>query len=474
MKQTILFALLFTIVGLQSCQKWLDVQPEDKFIEDQIFTNPTTFAEALNGIYLEIGSSKLYGETLTLSTLDLFAQLYYGGPSSTYTYYNYGALNYDQDNIKSKLKATWTSMYVTIGNINQFLKNLEIHKDVLSQSQYEQYKGEALGLRAFLHFDLYRMFSPAFSSTEPYLETIPYYTSLSLNIEPFRTQESLVQQLLDDVEQAEYYLQGDPIISELGTTNQNSYRFNYFAALALKARIYYYTKNDSEAYKAAYKIISQDSKFPWINHSLATGGAGYTDRIFYSENIFAVYNSKLYDRYTALFSGSSNSNQTVLSTGPEDYVNQIYENNMADYRYVYSWATSQTGGVTHKVFNKYSPIVDPVNTVVYSKFAVPVFKKSEMYLIASQTAANPTEALSLLNQVRRARNIPTDIINYSDYSSELAKEYRKEFFGEGQLFYFYKRNGVTVIPSPNSLAGTMTVSIGKYVLPIPEDEYTGR
>jgi hypothetical protein len=47
----------------------------------------------------------------------------------------------------------------------------------------------------------------------------------------------------------------------------------------------------------------------------------------------------------------------------------------------------------------------------------------------------------------------------------LTKEYQKEFFSEGQLFYYYKRQGFTQIPMTTIAANDVI-----YVLPIPEEE----
>ena len=46
-------------------------------------------------------------------------------------------------------------------------------------------------------------------------------------------------------------------------------------------------------------------------------------------------------------------------------------------------------------------------------------------------------------------------------------EYRREFFGEGQMFYTYKRNGST------SMLWNSSTNIGEnvYVLPLPTTEY---
>jgi hypothetical protein len=48
---------------------------------------------------------------------------------------------------------------------------------------------------------------------------------------------------------------------------------------------------------------------------------------------------------------------------------------------------------------------------------------------------------------------------------EIAKEYIKEFYAEGQLFFYYKRLGT--LPVPRS-AVTMTAQT--YVFPLPDNE----
>ena len=58
-----------------------------------------------------------------------------------------------------------------------------------------------------------------------------------------------------------------------------------------------------------------------------------------------------------------------------------------------------------------------------------------------------------------------DGITSEKLTTEIEKEWKKEFLGEGQMFYFYKRLGYTNFPN-TSLPITESV----YVLPIPEDE----
>jgi hypothetical protein len=51
--------------------------------------------------------------------------------------------------------------------------------------------------------------------------------------------------------------------------------------------------------------------------------------------------------------------------------------------------------------------------------------------------------------------------------AELQKEYRKEFISEGQLFFYYKRNGLTQMPG---LSAQIIADDRIYRLPYPDNE----
>ena len=48
----------------------------------------------------------------------------------------------------------------------------------------------------------------------------------------------------------------------------------------------------------------------------------------------------------------------------------------------------------------------------------------------------------------------------------LEKEYRKEFYGEGQMFYYYKRHRVEQYTWP----AAFSVDAAKYVIPRPDSQ----
>src|SRR5690606_24722049 len=99
---------------------------------------------------------------------------------------------------------------------------------------------------------------------------------------------------------------------------------------------------------------------------------------------------------------------------------------------------------------------------------IPVIRLSEMYYIAAEAETDPQLALGYLNTVRTARVLPAlDDLTSGDFKNELLKAYRKEFFGEGQLWFYYKRLNVAQIPNSPE-ATTMTEE--KYVFPLPVAE----
>ncbi|MEG1950308.1 MAG: RagB/SusD family nutrient uptake outer membrane protein, partial [Odoribacter sp.] len=73
---------------------------------------------------------------------------------------------------------------------------------------------------------------------------------------------------------------------------------------------------------------------------------------------------------------------------------------------------------------------------------MPLIRLSEMYYIQSECENDLAKSTAWLSQVRLARG--ADELNvFKDEEEKMNKleiEYRKEFYGEGQLWYFLKRN----------------------------------
>lgn len=463
--------VLFTLFS--SCTSWLEIQPEDKLTEQQIYATREGIAEVLNGLYLKIGSNNLYGQNLTLDKLDLFAHRYHAYATNS-RYYSYIHHDYTDDAVNNSIQAIWDGLYDVIGNSNQFLTNLEKFKGVLATAQEEQYKGEALAIRSLAYLDLLRLFGPVYT-LDSTATSIPYYTTLGGRVGDFLPANRVLQYVLGDLDKAVAYLHQDPILLENGTDNYNNYRLHRYAALMLKARALLWRGSvaDKAAALATVKeVIANASKFPWVTHDAITGNSADADRIFSTEILFGTFNSRLYEVQNAIFA-SNITELRILSTGPMNFVTTVYESNSGDYRYEYAWPYPSGGAVPFRTFIKYQ---DLTTSDLTRRYTVPIIRLSEAYYIAAETETDPDRALEYLNTVRQKRNLSVDITDHGSFRNELTKEYLKEFYGEGQLWYYYKRNQFRVISSPNAVSGigTVNIALSAYVFPIPDSETISR
>ena len=72
MKQyVIIITLISTLLGGSSCKEWLKVDSEDRIMEDALFQSESGFFTALNGVYVHLLNTNLYGRTLTAGTFDI-------------------------------------------------------------------------------------------------------------------------------------------------------------------------------------------------------------------------------------------------------------------------------------------------------------------------------------------------------------------------------------------------------------------
>jgi starch-binding outer membrane protein, SusD/RagB family len=468
----IIFGLL-CVAGLTSCKKWLDVPPADKFTEDQVFGSAAGVEQALNGVYLDMSKSKLYGGNLTMTALEIFAQRYNLGDSRR-SDYPYSQFAFGDEPVKSTLDNIWTSAYIDIVNLNKFLSSLDASKGVLTSSDDSLYRGEAIALRAMLHFDLLRMFGPMYNNVDSIKPAISYYRQVVKTITPLPQANQVMDSITADLATAERLLSNDPVMTRGVVSVPESdgqdfkrlrnYRLNYFAVKALQARVNLYRGNKPEALAAAATVIQNaDTKFPWIVPAKIISEKANPDRVFSTEVLFGLQSLDMYDNFRGLF--SADLADGVILAPIDTRLKTFYENNESDYRYIYSWLIA--GNKSYRTFYKYAPPAE-FNKAPQA-YMVPLIRKSEVYYIAAEAEANSATARGYLNTVRFNRGL-ADLASNANINTELQKEYQKEFYGEGQLFYYYKRRGVTSIPNGNAATGNVSMNATKYVFPLPLSE----
>ena len=477
-------AILVGCVLFTSCDDFLDVKPENQFLEDAMFSTPIGIQTVLNGIYLDMTSGALYGGNLTMSTVDIFAQLYNTDTPSQHTYEEYKKINYTASNVRGSIDNIWTSAYVNILNINNFIKQVEARDNLLPENEENILLGEAYALRAMHHFDLLRLFGPVYVKS-PEDPSIPYNVEVQSSVTPLLKASEVMEKILADLMSAETFLENDPI-REFGKINVSQeeqlepddplfkyresdfYRFrnkrlNYYAVKALQARVNLYAGNNTAALTAAKLVIDEASQwFPWTSFRDVISAGANPDRNFSSEIIFGLNNNDLYSQHRGFFAASLEETRILAAKSKLDF---FFEGNENDYRRLSSWALPTLGEHSFPTFFKYADVHD---TRKEFRFFQPLIRMSEMYLIASELEANETDALTYLNAQRFNRGIP-NIDPGADIQEEILKEYRREFYAEGQMFFYYKRKNISEIPNANS-SRTIDMGDAQYIAPLPDSE----
>lgn len=169
MKKYISHILCMAAVGccLTACSDFLDVTPRDKVLEADQYATETGIQGALNGLYRQFISTDLYGGNLSYTSLDAMGHFYAYPPvrpSGTFLSQSLFFLcngSYEEyESVESLFSGVWSKAYNTLFNINFFLKSMEESNAVINADNKDVIMGEAYGLRAYLHFDLFRLFGP--------------------------------------------------------------------------------------------------------------------------------------------------------------------------------------------------------------------------------------------------------------------------------------------------------------------------
>ena len=473
-KVIIILTALAGSLFFNSCNSWLDVKPYDSMAEEQLYSTENGIQRALNGLYLSLASNDLYAENLGGGAIDVLGQRY--KLSSEHSYYDLSEYKYTNDGPKETFEAIWKAAYKLIADCNEFLEQVPRHQDLLSQGNYKMMMGEALAIRTLLHFDMFRIFGPVYTEANKQEASIPYYSMVTDVTQPILSTEELVEHLFTDIDSAIVLLSKDVILADgvvkgEGFWDYRNLRLNYYAVWALKARMCWYLGNAyaDEAYRIATALLEgKDPKTNEVNNfntvfEPVSQNVAVTDRVFFNEELFALHNMKRTTVYKELFSSDLEDNNILLST--EDYMNKLFDE-PNDYRW-HSWEVAtgrQTSGLM--VFVKYVEQTENRNDP-YLYEIQSMLRLSELYLIAAATAPDDATVTAWLEKLRMMRGYQSGMVG-SDAQKVLRQEWEKEFYGEGQYYYFLKRNGKTSVSGPNGSKKP------NYVIPLPESETNNR
>lgn len=464
-----LFISLFCILTIGSCNEWLSVNPKTEVTKEEAFKTEKGFMDALIGCYIELKSQNAYGYELTMMTTELLVNAWdveVGSENEAFTFHNYS-----HSGCENRIKTIYLKLFNIVAATNAILNHIDQARNngvFKTEKYYEIVKGEALGIRAMCHLDLLRLFGPV-----PVLaddkKILPYVTKLSNRPDEYVSYNDYCTLLLNDFKNAADLLRNiDPILgddSEDDFLDYRHFRVNYNAVKALEARAYLYMGKKSEALKAASEVINALSPDETSRYKLGVmSDIMMKDYLFRSELIFSIQDFKKYETYNLFATGQ------VKKGTDKSAITNLYGNTGTDIRELYMWeVVTQSDKKNTCVHHKH--YATNVQGIVLNTSGTPIIRLSEIYLILAETAPIE-EAQHYWSEFCKARHIVETILTEGSRTEVIMKEYRKEFYAEGQTFFCHKR-----LNSPSGdiiwFPSNETAKLN-YVLPLPKTEIIHR
>ena len=388
---------------------------------------------------------------------------------------------YDQsETVKSKLNSCFMSLYKVVSNLNPLLEGMDKNRFQLDSTVYNMVKGEALAIRACAHLDLIRLWGPMPSKIDASKEYLPYVTVNGTAYYTYITFERYMELLLADLNEAERLLRNsDPIITITPDGTEDTYstwprrksHLNYYGVLGLQARVRLWMGDTENALKDArmvkeaenedgspkFRLANEEDDFPMQENGLNS----WTDGSFYSEHLCGV-NVENYD-YNLGGWISGRASVFFYTMNYSMFIQQVFGGNSRDLRYRFLWTWERTlMGMNANVLRKWRGFY-PSTTSSMMNF--PIMRLSEIYLNIMEHGSL-SEANVVYEEYCEARGMTYVPLTESDRLAKVELEYIREFMGEGQNFYTYKRLGVTNM----YWNGLSECGEAQYVLPLPEKE----
>ena len=448
-----LLAVLLLASG--SCSKdFLDRKPAGGLPTDQAITTADDMETALSGVYAGLRSPNLYGRAVPLIG-DLLADNVYLSQDNSNRYIDYFLVDYTVTD--GDAQGIWQSAYNIILNANNV-----INCSLSGTDETDEFRGEALTLRALMYFELVKHFAKPFT-VAPNGLGVPIITTKDPFKKPARnTTAEVYTQIEADLKAA----------IPLMTLERSSGYISSAAAEALLARMYEFKADWTNALATAQDVIDNSGYSLMTINQVSNYWKSNTARNDGVETLFEVVNDLVgnagIDALAYFYSqdgyGDALASQSLYNTYSATDVRRSLILTFSPVR----------GNV--KVVNKYPNVTQP------DKDEVKIIRMSEVYLIAAEAAHNkatPDETLSkqYLNAVATSRDA-----SFAGYTStgpallnDILLERRKELAFEGHRYWDlarYNLNVTRVNLSGNYSGVPLTISATdvRRILPIPQSE----
>jgi hypothetical protein len=467
----IIVAASIVVLVNTSCEKAIDKNPTHSTSLENAFKSVDDFNASLSSMYTSLRGVGYYGRNMSVLS-DMNADNLVQTGESLVNFLAVTDWLYTSSN--GTVAETWLGAYTVVNNANIIINNIDKYTNASNQKQSNKIKGQALAIRAMVHFDIMRWFTDNMDRNSTSLG-VPYVKNSVLETAPasFKPARPTVKDNYDaiyaDLATAKTLLAD--VDAPINTATLR-YKMDLTGANAVQARVALYAKDWATAISNATVVINalplaSRTVYPsiWKDQSQ-------------SEVAFAIlFGAEFASRLAGdVYSPTTGTNRSQHEGNPSLF-NQIDETN--DIRF----ATSVTRGFST------TSVVRNNTRLVVTKFLGKgsardglvdwkAFRTSEMYLIRAEARANSAQAvlaLDDLNTLRAARinGFVAGIETGSALTDAIALERRKELFMEGHRWFDLKRTTRSInrgtISAPTTQA-ILAPTRREWIWPIPQAE----
>jgi hypothetical protein len=476
---TIKILLICLLAGsLFSCNKFLDVTPTNQVDATTSVKTPADAQTMLNGIYRSMTNANYYGRIFVLygdaKGGDFVIPTGGGGRGDDALYtFNHTANS-------NSYSGCWQQIYFIIAPVNNLIQNIT-NLEAGGATGFDSYMGQALTLRAFMYFDLVRLYGLPYNENNTGYGVPNITTVLLPSDQPLRnTVAENYTQILSDLQAG---------AALLPQTKLNG-GISYYGNIAEQARVYLYMNDYANALKSAQTIINSGvytlyTPDKWVS--------SWTTQ-FGSESIFEL---GVYPLEGDLAAGSLGAYERRKGDGGSAYLSQYIASDYflarlnedpTDVRWgVMKTDEDSTSDAASPItprkgaIYKYSGSVNLAGDGKTTSTAVniKVIRLSEIYLIAAEAAlqtGDAATAATYVNAIRQRAPALAPLTAATVTINTIMDERSKELLAEGQRFFDMMRLNQSItfddefyvgtVPRPKTIDRTY----GKIVLPISQTE----
>lgn len=451
--------LSIALVAAVSCSDFLEHEPVEAISINTQLATKKGILEALNGAYNKLRDNHFTEAAYTYGDLQSGNLKY---PPNTSGVISVpvrvdNLYQFDDQQSASKLKEYYTNSYQIINNLNLILEYVEKLTDASAQ-EMKEIKAEALALRAFVHFQLFKYYGQnyTYTSDASHLGIVYNTSTLKVGVDfPARKTAAETFNLLEkDVTEALSLIQTQHAIPAGESINF----MNQTAVKTLAAEIALWKNDWAKAYQYAEEIITGSGLILTPQNEFVSKWA-HPESIWYFANT-AENETPVANLYN--FKTSTNRSSYVAS---EDIYNLYTANDLRrQLLETQNLKTSLGGGSQSNLPYYFTKKYKIQNASLVYRLSLLYFIRAE----ASLHLGNTSQALQDLNTIRNRAGLHS----LSQVSIEaVMEEKRKEFVFENQYFFDLMRNHQNIFRNDGCISNTCSPSYpnDKFVLPIPQE-----